>query len=175
MYNRNGDSYSLQEIRYECRKRGNIPLFLRAFDRLPIISIQGWMVLPMKYSRKKKNQDSSSSGNPSKIQSVYIFIVPLWGLCLFVFLLICGIHFLCVIQWINSHFCSQGFGSKTQEPADSPQKKNLRDIICRSHTGFDFCYNLMSVLKSLSAIPLFPHLFSKVKFSCIITFVLILT
>lgn len=38
---RNRDSSSLQEIRSEHRKRGNIPFSLRAFDGLPIISIQG--------------------------------------------------------------------------------------------------------------------------------------
>jgi len=90
---------------------------------------------------------------------MYRFLVALQGLCLFVFLLIGGINIQCVTQWINCRFRSQGFGTKSQEPANILPKKpqQFSELLSEDHnTGFDFCYHLISVLKSLSAIPIFP-------------------
>lgn len=84
----------LQEIRYEHRKTGNTPFSLRAFGRLPIISIQGWNVLLMKYLKGKAALGFFLFRKSPQIKPVYVFLVAMWGLLFVCFsLLICGITF----------------------------------------------------------------------------------
>lgn len=167
MYNGNGDSSSLQEVRYEHRKRGNIPFSLRAFDRLPIISIQGWNVLPVKYLGGKAAPGFFlfSKSPPDQI-------------CICIFSGNMG-AFVCLFfsfnMW-NQFPVHYPIGvSAPRGLLISYQTKRFNDnaiIILRIWLllSFDVWFKIL-----ISHCHFFPHLLSKVKFGFIITFILTVT